>query len=245
MKAMGLRGEWAKLGGDMRSSYGTGDRLIHSLRYAALALLGFAAVLFAAPVSVHAETPVKIVAFGDSLTAGYGLSAQNAFPAKLERALKAKRINVSIENAGVSGDTASGGLSRLDWSIPDGTDAVILELGANDMLRGVDPKVTRQALDSILKQLKNRGIAVLLCGMRAAPNMGADYVRNFEGLFSDLARKHGVLFYPFFLDGVASQAKFALRDGVHPNAAGVDVIVAGIVPKVEELVARVRARRGS
>ena len=245
MNAIGLRDGRAKSDGDTSPSYGTGDRLIHSLRYTALALLGFAALLFAAPVRAQAEPPVRIVAFGDSLTAGYGLAAQNAFPVKLERALKANGVNVTIENAGVSGDTASGGLSRLDWSIPDGTDAVILELGANDMLRGVDPKVTRQALDSILKQLKDRGIDVLLCGMRAAPNMGPDYVQNFEGLFTDLARKHGVLFYPFFLDGVAAQAKFALRDGIHPNAAGVDVIVAGIVPKVKELIARVRARRGA
>jgi acyl-CoA thioesterase-1 len=136
-------------------------------------------------------------------------------------------------------------LSRLDWSIPDGTDAVIVELGANDMLRGVDPKVTRQALDDILARLKARNIAVLLCGMRAAPNMGADYVREFEAIFADLANKHDVVFYPFFLDGVATQAKLALRDGMHPNAAGVEAIVEGILPKAEELVARVRKRTPS
>ena len=204
-------------------------------------LLVFAAALVIAPAVAQTTSlggPLKIVAFGDSLTAGYGLPTQDAFPARLERALKAKGVNVEIENAGVSGDTASGGLSRIDWSIPDGTDAVILELGANDMLRGIDPKVTRDALDSILAKLKERKIAVLLCGMRAAPNLGAEYVRGFESIFEDLARKYDVVFYPFFLDGVATQAKLALRDGLHPNPAGVDVIVAGIMPKVEELIAR-------
>ena len=152
-----------------------------------LALAGCTALL-AVPAAAQTGAPakgapMKIVAFGDSLTAGYGLSAKDAFPASLERALKAKGHNVEIENAGVSGDTASGGLSRLDWSIADGTDAVIVELGANDMLRGVEPKVTRQALDDILAKLKARNIAVLLSGMRAAPNMGADYVRDFEAIF--------------------------------------------------------------
>ena len=128
----------------------------------------------------QADTPLKIVAFGNSLTAGYGLPAKDAFPAKLERALKAKGVKVEIENAGVSGDTSSGGLSRLDWSIPDGTDGVILELGANDMLRGVDPAVTKKSLDAILAKLKERNIAVLLCGMRAAPNLGANFVDAFD-----------------------------------------------------------------
>ena len=223
------------------SSYGAGRDLIHSLCLTLLALLGFAAVAIAAPAA-RVDAPLKIVAFGDSLTAGYDLSAQDAFPAKLERALKAKGVNVTIENAGVSGDTASGGLSRLDWSIPDGTDAVILELGANDMLRGIDPKVTRNALDSILAQLKERHIEVLLCGMLAAPNLGADYAQGFETLYRDLAAKYDVVFYPFFLEGVAAQPKLSLRDGLHPNAAGVDAIVAGIMPKVDELIARLRAR---
>ncbi len=204
-------------------------------------LLVFAAALVAAPVmaqTAQQAAPLKIVAFGDSLTAGYGLPAQDAFPAKLERALKAKGLNVEIENAGVSGDTASGGLSRIDWSIPDGTAAVILELGANDMLRGIDPKLTREALDSILAKLKERNIAVLLCGMRAAPNLGGEYAQGFESIFKDLARKYDTVLYPFFLDGVTTQTKFVMRDGLHPNAAGVDVIVAGIMPKVEELIAR-------
>jgi len=215
--------------------------LVHSLTVVALALIGFAASP-ADPVFAQHAGPLKIVAFGDSLTAGYGLPAQDTFPAKLQAALQARGHKVEIENAGVSGDTASGGLSRLDWSIPDGTDAVIVELGANDMLRGVDPKVTRQALDEILARLKARNIAVLLCGMRAAPNLGADYGRDFEAIFADLAKEYDVLFYPFFLDGVATQAKFALRDGMHPNAAGVDAIVNGILPKAEELIARVKQR---
>ncbi len=189
--------------------------------------------------SASQAAPLKIVAFGDSLTAGYGLPAQDAFPAKLERVLRTKGVNAAIENAGVSGDTASGGLSRVDWSIPDDTDAVILELGANDMLRGIDPKLTREALDSILAKLKERNIVVLLCGMRAAPNLGSEYARAFESIFEDLARKYDSVFYPFFLDGVTTQTKFVMRDGLHPNAAGVDVIVAGIMPKVEELIARI------
>lgn len=218
--------------------------LVHSFTVTLLlALAGF--VAFAAPVAAQGGAPLKIVAFGDSLTAGYGLPVQDAFPAKLQAALRAKGHNVEIENAGVSGDTASGGLSRLDWSIPDGTDGVIVELGANDMLRGVDPKLTRQALDDVLAKLKLRKIPVLLAGMRAAPNMGGEYARAFEPIFMDLAAKYDVVFYPFFLDGVAAQPKLALRDGVHPNAAGVDTIVNGILPKAEELIARARTRAPS
>lgn len=215
------------------------------LRCFAFLIAGLAVFAPAAPRTASADAPLKIVAFGDSLTAGYGLPAQDAFPAKLERALKARGVNVEIGNAGVSGDTSSGGLSRLDWSIPDGTDGVILELGANDMLRGIDPAVTAKSLDAILAKLKERNIIVLLCGMRAAPNMGAAYADAFDSLFGQLAKKYDAVFYPFFLEGVAAQAKFAQRDGVHPNAAGVDAIVTGILPKAEELVARIRARRGS
>jgi acyl-CoA thioesterase-1 len=218
--------------------------LVHRLTVTVLALAGFAAASVA-PAAAQTGAPLKIVAFGDSLTAGYGLPAQEAFPARLERALKAKGHNVEIENAGVSGDTASGGLSRLDWSIADGTDAVIVELGANDMLRGVQPRVTLQALDDILARLKARNIPVLLSGMRAAPNMGADYVREFEAIFPALAQKYDVVFYPFFLDGVAADPRLALRDGVHPNGAGVQIIVDGILPKVEELITRVKTRTPS
>jgi acyl-CoA thioesterase I len=192
-----------------------------------------------------AEGPVRIVALGDSLTAGYGLLADAAFPVKLEQALTAKGLSVEVANAGVSGDTVSGGLARLDWSVPEGTEAVILELGANDMLRGLDPQVTREALQEILRRLGERHIGVLLCGMLAAPNLGADYGRAFDRIFPDLAATGQLLFYPFFLAGVLDDPQLVQRDGLHPTSAGVDAIVAGILPKVEELVARVRSRRGS
>jgi acyl-CoA thioesterase-1 len=205
---------------------------------AALAL----AVLPAGPAPA-ADRPVRIVALGDSLTAGLGLPADAAFPAKLEKALRAKGVTVEISNAGVSGDTATGALARLDWSVPEGTDAVIVELGANDMLRGIDPNVTRAALTEIVRRLTERRIAVLLAGMRAAPNLGPDYGRDFETIYSELAARNGLLLYPFFLDGVAAEARLNQRDGLHPTADGVDVIVARILPKVEELVGRVRDGR--
>lgn len=208
----------------------------------------FALVMIWAGMQNSAEAvepkPVRIVAFGDSLTAGYGVAADAAFPAKLAVALKAKGHAVEIVNAGVSGDTASGGLARVDWSVSDDTDAVILELGANDALRGIDPKVTRNALDGILKKLKARNIPVLLAGMRAPRNMGPEYAAAFDPIFPELAEQYGVLFYPFFLDGVAADTKLNQADGIHPTAAGVDIIVARILPKVEELIAQVRKRQG-
>lgn len=204
----------------------------------------FAAALMPALVRA-ADQPVKIVVLGDSLSAGLGLPADAAFPAILEHALKAKDIAATVANAGVSGDTASGGLGRLDWSVPDGTDAVILELGANDALRGIDPKLTKAALDGILSKLGDRRIAVLLAGMQAPRNMGPDYVRAFDAIFPALASTHPVVFYPFFLDGVATDPKLNQGDGMHPNAAGVGVIVARILPQVEELVSRARRARGS
>jgi acyl-CoA thioesterase-1 len=192
-----------------------------------------------------AAEPVHIVALGDSLTAGFGLPVEQSFPSKLNAALAKTGIDATVTNAGVSGDTASGGLARLAWSVPDGTDAVIVELGANDALRGIDPKVTRKALDDILTKLAARKIAVLFCGMQAPPNMGEDYGRAFDAIFPALASTHRVVFYSFFLDGVAADSKLNQADGMHPNAAGVDVIVSRILPKVEELVARVRASRGA
>ena len=188
---------------------------------------------------------MKIVVIGDSLSAGYQLPESAAFPAQLEKALRAKGLNVEIANAGVSGDTASGGLSRLNWSVPDGTDAVILELGANDMLRIVPPEVTRKALDEIIRQLKARNIAVMLCGMMAAPNLGPDFVRAFNPIYPELASNHGLVFYPFFLDGIAADPKLNQRDGLHPTAEGVAVIVKRMLPKTEELIARVQTKRGS
>ena len=201
-------------------------------------------VAFAGDVRAAADRPVKIVVLGDSLSAGLGLPADATFPAKLATALKAKGIAANIANAGISGDTASGGLGRLDWSVPDGTDAVIVELGANDALRGIDPKLTKTALDTILNKLKERHIAVLLAGMEAPRNMGSDYVRAFDAIYPALASTHPVAFYPFFLDGVATDPKLNQGDGLHPNAAGVDVIVARMLPQVEKLIALVRAARG-
>jgi acyl-CoA thioesterase-1 len=187
------------------------------------------------------ERPTNIVAFGDSLTAGYGLAANEAFPVQLQRALDAKGLAVNVVNAGVSGDTSAGGLSRLDWSVPDGTDAVILELGANDALRGFDPEITRKALDTMLRRLKERKISVLLCGMVAPPNLGAEYGRAFNSIYPDLAAQTGAILYPFFLAGVAADPKLNQRDGLHPTAAGVAVIVERILPQVEQLIARAKA----
>ncbi len=192
-----------------------------------------------------ADPAVKIVALGDSLTAGYGLSDKDGFVPRLQAALTAKGIAAEVANAGVSGDTASDGLARLDWSVPSGTDAVIVELGANDMLRGIKPEVTRAALDAILQQLTARHIAVLLCGMRAAPNLGAAYGGAFEGIYPELAAKYAVALYPFFLDGVAADLRLTQADGLHPNAQGVDVIVGRILPKVEDLIAHARGMRPS
>lgn len=196
--------------------------------------------LFLTGITQAADTPIKIVALGDSLTAGYNLPASAAFPVRLERALRAKGHVVEVANAGVSGDTASGGLARLDWSVPDGTAAVIVELGANDMLRGIDSKVTQRALEEIVRRLTERRIVVLVAGMRAIPNLGIDFASGFETIYPEIASKYDALLYPFFLDGVAGDAKLNQRDGLHPTAAGVDVIVGGILPKAEELVARVR-----
>jgi acyl-CoA thioesterase-1 len=205
-------------------------------------MMALCAALVGAPAQA-ADRALKIVAFGDSLTAGLGLPAGAAFPARLEAALKAKGHAVAIVNAGVSGDTASGGLGRLDWSVPDDTDAVILELGANDALRGVDPKITKAALDAILGKLDARHVPVLLAGMAAPRNMGADYARAFDAIYPTLASTHRVVFYPFFLEGVATDPKLNQGDGLHPTAAGVDVIVARILPSVEALIARAHAER--
>ncbi|WP_244641739.1 arylesterase [Chelatococcus reniformis] len=182
------------------------------------------------------SAPLRVVALGDSLTAGFGLPQPDAFPAVLQKALAAKGHNVTIANAGVSGDTTSGGLARLDWSVPDGTQAVILELGANDMLRGIDPAVPRTALEGIIAKLKERGIPVLLTGMRAAPNLGGPYAAQFEGIYTDLAKRYQLMLYPFFLDGVAGDRELLLPDGLHPNAAGVRTIVERILPTVERFL---------
>jgi len=200
------------------------------------------ALALASPVPFAiADAPVRIVVLGDSLTAGLGLPEKDGFVPRLQAALAGKRIAAEVANAGVSGDTATGGLARLDWSVPQDSDAVILELGANDMLRGTKPQVTRNAIEVLLQRLADRRIAVLLCGMRAAPNLGADYVQAFESIYPELAAKYGILLYPFFLEGVAADLGLTQADGLHPNAAGVGVIVDRILPKVEELIARARA----
>jgi acyl-CoA thioesterase-1 len=216
-------------------SYGKWAAIVQ--RLAALALL----VLMTGGMAASAEKPVKIVVLGDSLVAGYQIAASAAFPAQLERALRAKGLAVEVANAGVSGDTTTGGLARLDWSVPEGTDAVILELGANDMLRGIDPKIPLGALDEIVNRLKSRRVEVLLCGMRAAPNLSQDYARTFDSIYPVLAAKYGLLLYPFFLDGIVTDPKLNQHDGLHPTEAGVAVIVERILPKVEELLSRVRA----
>ena len=180
--------------------------------------------------------PLRIVAFGDSLSAGYLLPAKAAFPAALERALRAGGLDVEVGNAGVSGDTASAGLDRLDWAIGDDVDGVILELGANDMLRGLDPKVTEQALRTIVARLKQKGVRVLLVGMIAAPGIGRDYEERFNSMFPRIAKEMDVPLYPFFLAGVAGNPTLQLADGMHPNAIGVETIVKGILPVVRDFI---------
>jgi acyl-CoA thioesterase I len=226
----------------LRSSYGWRRALVQIVAAAACSLVLAAAT---AVPRAAAAPPIKIVALGDSLTAGYGLADNEGFVPRLQAALTAKGEAVDIQTAGVSGDTAAGGLARLDWSVPEGTDAVILELGANDMLRGFKPEVTRAALDTILHRLTDRHIAVLLCGMRAAPNLGADYGAAFERIYPDLAAKYGVALYPFFLDGVAGDLKLVQHDGLHPTAAGVDIIVQRILPHVEDLIGHIRTQHPS
>ena len=200
---------------------------------AALVVVG----ALASSAGTSMAAPVQVVGFGDSLMAGYGLAPGEGFPEKLQAALRAKGHDIVIANAGVSGDTTSGGLSRLDWSVPEGTEIVILELGANDMLRGVDPKIAEKNLDAMIGNLQARGITVLLAGMRAAPNLGPDYVAAFDGLFPRLAQKYGLTLYPFFLDGVAADKTLSQPDGMHPTAAGIDRMVERFLPTMEKLLA--------
>lgn len=179
---------------------------------------------------------MKIIALGDSLTAGYLLPADQGFTAVLEKALRQAGYNVTVVNAGVSGDTAAGGLARLDWALADGADGVILELGANDMLRGMDPNQTRHTLEAIMDRLAARKIKVLIAGMRASPSLGEDYQRAFDRIYPDLAAKYKAPLYPFFLQGIATDRSLTLPDGLHPNPAGVVRIVAGMLPQVEEFL---------
>ena len=209
-----------------------------------LGMLLMAAGTALAQTSAAGETkPIKMVVLGDSLSAGLGLSASSAFPARLQKSLEVKGIAVDMINAGVSGDTTSGGRDRLDWSVPEGTEAVILELGANDALRGIDPRVTRAALTDILTRLKARRIAVLLCGMVAPPNYGSDYSARFNAIYPELAKSFGVPLYPFFLEGVATAARLNQADGLHPTAEGVDMIVKNILPTVEAFLGTISGQR--
>jgi acyl-CoA thioesterase I len=191
--------------------------------------------VFMTSATVRAE-PITILALGDSLTAGLGLDQTQAFPARLEAALKAKGHDVVVMNAGVSGDTAVDGAARLSWALNEDVDAVLVELGANDALRGLPPDQAKAALSEILKTLKQRNLPTLILGMRAPPNLGPDYGKAFDAIFPDLAAAHGAALYPFFLDGVAAQAKLNQADGIHPNAAGVDEIVKRVLPQVETLI---------
>lgn len=191
----------------------------------------------AEPGSPESPKQVKLVALGDSLTAGILLPADGAFPAVLEAALRKEGYHVSIVNAGVSGDTTTGGLARLDWSLGEGADGLILELGANDMLRGTNPKATRAALDSMLARLKEKNVKVLIAGMLASPSLGHAYRDEFDAIYPELAAKYGALLYPFFLEGVSGHPQFTLTDGLHPNAAGVETIVRNILPTVRLLLA--------
>lgn len=177
--------------------------------------------------------PLRIVAFGDSLTAGYLLANGEAFPDILQKALQERGLSVQISNAGVSGDTTTGGLARLDWSVLDGTDAVLLELGANDMLRGTDPKITSDNLDAMIRRLKARNIAVMLLGMRSWSNAGPDYAERFNAVFTDLSKTHEIPLYPFFLDGVTGVEGMVLADALHPSARGVHEIVRRSLPQIE------------
>jgi len=214
-------------------------------------LLGCLCTFLAGPVlppawaAAPAPAPVRIVALGDSLTAGYGLPADAAFPVRLERALRAEGRDVRVINAGVSGDTTAGGLARLDWVLSEKPDLAIVELGANDGLRGIDPKLTEANLDQILTRLDKAGIGVLLAGMLAPPNYGKAFESSFNALFPRLAKAHDAVFYPFYLDGVAGHPELNQPDGLHPTAAGIDVIVTRILPSVRALLDRHAARTGA
>jgi acyl-CoA thioesterase-1 len=216
---------------------------MRQIRWRAAALLALLISSFHSGIAL-ART-VQIVAFGDSLSAGFELPANASFPAQLEAALRAKGRDVTVINAGVSGDTASDGLARLDWSMPNGADLIIVEFGANDMLRGLTPEITRRALDQIITRLQARGAFVLLAGMRAMTNLGQSYRAEFEGIYPELATAHQVPLYPFFLEGIAEQAVFNLSDGLHPNRAGIAKIVAGILPNVEAALDRIGDAKAS
>lgn len=209
-------------------------------------LAGFLAVFLSGLALAAEQQPLRIVALGDSLTAGFGLPEEHAFPAVLQRALRAAgHEKVTVVNAGVSGDTSTGGLARLEWALGDRADAVIVELGANDMLRGIDPAETEKALGEILSRLSAKKIPILLAGMIAAPGMGKAYEERFNAIYPRLAASHGAILYPFFLDGVANERRYLLNDGMHPNIEGVREIVRRILPKALELVGAAKSNQAA
>lgn len=210
----------------------------------AMALILMASSL-CSPAAADTKKPIRILAFGDSLTSGYGLRQNQSFPVQLEKALKARGHNVVVTNAGVAGDTTAGGLRRFEWALGDNTDAVILELGANDALRGIEPKEARANLQKMLAKLADRNIPVLFAGMRSPANWGEHYSDDFDAIFPELAKEHGALFYPFFLDGVVLDSRFNQEDGMHPNGKGVAEIVRRMLPAVEQLIGKAEAQRAA
>lgn len=194
------------------------------------------ALLVSAAFGMPARAETTVLALGDSLVAGYGLPEGQSFTDRLQAALRAEGHDVRVIDGGVSGDTTAGGLARLDWMLAEEPDAVIVVLGGNDTLRGLEPEQTHANLDAILTRLEEEGVAVLLAGMRAPPNMGSEYTEEFDAVYPRLAREHAVVFYPFFLDGVAARPELNQSDGIHPNARGVEVIVERLLPHVKELL---------
>ena len=228
-------------GGVGRGHRGPSRRLVLRLSVLTASAMALGAMARGGPAVAEPAEPIRLLAFGTSLTAGYGLAPEDGFTGRLEAALRADGHAVEVINAGVSGDTTAGGRARLDWALADRPDAVIVELGSNDGLRGIDPAVTRDNLDAILALLTARGLPVLFTGMYAPPNMGDAYASEFNDIFTELAAEYDVLFFPFFLKDVATVAALNQPDGIHPNADGVAVIVENILPDVRRLLAAVEA----
>jgi len=228
---------------NVRHRLRTAPALVVTFALSILVAVGVAAIVAPFSVSADEAQPITLVAFGDSLTAGYGVKASESFPAQLQMALQAKGYKVTVVNAGVSGDTTADGLRRFDWAMQPKPDGVILELGANDALRGIDPKEPSANLDKILASLKSLDVPVLLTGMKAPSNWGDDYVKAFDAIYTGLASKYDVPLYPFFLDGVALDPGFSQPDGLHPTASGIGEVVKRILPDVEALVQRISQRK--
>lgn len=229
----------------MKKQENSGLRRIRWPEFAALAVLFFSIGFMAHPSQAADGRSMTLVAFGDSLSAGYLLPPNASFPAQLQVALQAKGYKVEVINAGVSGDTSAGGVQRLDWSLQGPVDGVILELGANDALRGIDPALTKANLDKLLSRIKAKGAEVLFAGMRAPANWGAEYQKAFDAIYPDLAAKHSVALYPFFLEKVLGIEGLTMDDGLHPTERGVAEIVRQILPEVEAMLKRIDARKAA